>query len=154
MDSYNSGHAFDKEGNKIESFSGGSYPMHHANFIKAVYSRNKDDLNCDVVEGVRSANLVHMANICYRLGEKVSNEELANRLNAIKMSDNAKDTLDRVVEHLAANGVTLDGTTQFQCGQHLQFDPNTTSFPSNDKANALLSREYRAPFVVPAAGQV
>ena len=27
--------------------------MHHANFIKAVRSRKKEDLNCDVAEGVR-----------------------------------------------------------------------------------------------------
>lgn len=154
MDTYTTGHAFDKEGKKLQSFSGGSYPMHHANFIKAVYSRNKDELNCDVLEGVRSASLVHLANICYRLGEKVPTEELANRLKAIKMSDNAQDTLDRVVEHLAANDVKLDSRTMFQCGQYLQFDPETASFTGNDQANAMLGREYRAPFVVPGAGQV
>jgi predicted dehydrogenase len=154
MDSYTTGHAFDKDGKKMESFSGGAYPMHHANFIKGVYSRNKDDLNCDVAEGVASANLVHMGNISYRLGEKVPTAEVANRLKAIKMSDNAQDTLDRAIEHLTSNDVTLDGTTILQCGEFLKFDPDTVSFTSNDKANRMLNREYRAPFVVPSAGNV
>jgi hypothetical protein len=30
----------------------------------------------------------------------------------------------------------------------------TETFPGNDKANAMLTREYRPGFVVPPAGQV
>jgi len=154
MDSYTTGHAFDKDGNKIESFSSGSYPMHHANFIKAVYSRNKDDLNCDVEEGVRSAALVHLGNISYRLGEKAPTEEVVNRLKAVKMSDNSQDTLDRAIEHLASNDVTIDGSNMLQCGEFLKFNPDTVNFTGSANGNEMLSREYRAPFVVPAAGQV
>jgi hypothetical protein len=154
MDSYTTGHAFDKDGKKMESFSGGAYPMHHANFIKAVRSRKKEDLNCDVAEGVRSASLVHMGNISYRLGEKVPPEEIVNRLKGVKLSDNAQDTLDRVIEHLGSNDVTIDSSNMFQCGNVLRFNPDTVAFTSNAKANEMLSREYRAPFVVPAAGQV
>ena len=153
MDSYTTGHAFDKDGNKMASFSGGSYPMHHANFIKAVRSRKKEDLNCDVQEGVRSAALVHMGNVSYRLGEKVPTEEIIDRLKAVKMNDNAQDTLDRVIEHLGSNDVTIDGSNMFQCGEFLKFNPDAVSFVDNAKANAMLTREYRAPFVVPDAGQ-
>ena len=95
-----------------------------------------------------------MGNISYRLGEKLSNAELIERLKYVKMSDNAQDTLDRTVEHLAANKVKLDDNTKFQCGPYLKFDPKTETFPGNEKANAMLTRDYRAPFVVPAAGQV
>jgi predicted dehydrogenase len=154
MHSYTSGAAFDKDGKVIEKFDGGQYPMHHASFIKAVHSRNKDDLTCDVQEGVMSANLVHMGNISYRLGEKVAKEEILNRLKAIKMSDNAQDTLDRVIEHLKDNGVTIDDSTMFQCGDYLKYDPQAEAFTSNAKANDMRSREYRAPFVVPDAGKV
>ena len=77
-----------------------------------------------------------------------------NRLKGVKLSDNEQDTLDRVIEHLGSNDVTIDGSNMFQCGELLKFNPDTVAFTSNAKANEMLSREYRAPFVVPAAGQV
>ncbi|HZZ28301.1 MAG TPA: Gfo/Idh/MocA family oxidoreductase [Pirellulales bacterium] len=154
MTSYTNGKAFDKDGKEIKAFSGGSYPQHHVNFIKAVHSRNKDDLHCDVEEGVLSACLVHMGNTSYRLGEKVAKDEVINRLKAVKSNDNVQDTLDRVVEHLKENGVTIDDKTMFQCGNFLKMNPQTMEFVGNDKANQMRTRDYRAPFVVPAAGQV
>jgi hypothetical protein len=45
---------------------------HMANFLKAVKSRNRADLNADVSVGVTSADLVHMANISYRVGRKLN----------------------------------------------------------------------------------
>ncbi|HXM40817.1 MAG TPA: Gfo/Idh/MocA family oxidoreductase [Bryobacteraceae bacterium] len=45
---------------------------HMANFLKAVKSRNPADLNADVSVGVTSAALVHMANISYRVGRKLT----------------------------------------------------------------------------------
>jgi hypothetical protein len=36
----------------------------------------------------------------------------------------------------------------------LKFDPKTETFPGNDAANKLLTREYRKPYVIPAAGEV
>src|SRR5580704_6634101 len=45
---------------------------HMANFLKAVKSRNQADLTADVSVGVTSANLVHMANISYRVGRKLT----------------------------------------------------------------------------------
>jgi predicted dehydrogenase len=45
---------------------------HMENFLKAVKSRNASDLNADVSVGVTSAALVHMANISYRLGRKLT----------------------------------------------------------------------------------
>jgi hypothetical protein len=44
--------------------------------------------------------------------------------------------------------------TKLQVGPVLPFDPKSETFPNNDKANAMLTREYRKPYVVPAAGQV
>ena len=44
--------------------------------------------------------------------------------------------------------------TKLQVGPVLTFDPQSETFPGNDAANAMLTREYRTPFVVPAAGQV
>jgi predicted dehydrogenase len=74
---------------------------HFQNFLKAVKSRNYQDLNADVAIGVMSASLVHIANASYRVGRK------------------------------------------------LGFDEKTLSFPGDKEATALLTRKYRAPYIVP-----
>ncbi|MFQ6133189.1 MAG: Gfo/Idh/MocA family protein [Armatimonadota bacterium] len=37
----------------------------------------------------------------------------------------------------------------FRLGRTLTFDPETETFPGDDEANAMLTRDYREPFVVP-----
>jgi predicted dehydrogenase len=152
MTGYSDGAMFDKEGKLVEAIKGGG--DHHANFIKAVRSRKKEDLNADIEVGHLSTTPCHLGNISYRLGSKLSNGEVLERLKGVKMSDNAQETLDRTVAHLAENKVKLDGSTQIQCGEYLKFDPQTEKFVGNEKANEMLTREYRAPFTVPAAGKV
>ena len=151
-DSYSHGTIFDKDGKVVTKFSAGG--NHFENFAKAVRSRQKDDLNADILEGFLSSSLCHLGNISYRLGQPISTSEALERLKHVKMSDNAQETLDRTVEHLSENKVQLDGKTQFQCGEYLKFDPSAEEFASNDKANAMLTREYREPFVVPGTGKI
>jgi len=50
---------------------------HMANFLKAVKSRNVGDLTADVEVGVTSADLVHMANVSYRVGRKLTYDSSA-----------------------------------------------------------------------------
>ena len=64
----------------------------------------------------------------------------------------ASETFDRFSQHLAENN--LPDSTEIYFGQKLAFDPQTEQFVSNPTADAMLTREYRAPFVVPAAGKV
>ena len=42
---------------------------HFANFIDAVRSGDRFDLNCDILEGHTSSVLPHLGNIAYRVGE-------------------------------------------------------------------------------------
>ena len=52
-------------------------------------------------------------------------------------------------EHLAKdNGLKLDGLT-YRLGRKLTVDAKTESFVGDPEANALLTRDYRKPFVVP-----
>ena len=51
----------------IESEAWSTLP-HVENFLKAVRSRKRSDLNCDILEGHISATLCHLANTSYRLG--------------------------------------------------------------------------------------
>jgi hypothetical protein len=41
------------------------------------------------------------------------------------------------------------GNISYRLGRSLEFDPATLTFPHDQEANAMLTREYRPPFVVP-----
>jgi len=151
--SYNGGVIFDKDGNKVTEFKEGDDKFHFANFLKAVRSRKLTDLNADIEEGHQSSALCHLGNISYQLGSTISASDLDKRLADLKTTDNAKDTLERTLAHLKDNGVDM-AASKLTVGPVLPFDPKTESFPGNDKANAMLTRPYRHPYVVPAAGQV
>ena len=141
---YNSASAIDKEGKEIQKFTGAS--SHFANFFKAMRSRKMTDLNADILEGHLSSALCHTGNISYRLGAQKSPDEIKE---AIKADKDALPTFERMAEHLAANGVDLE-KTRATLGVVLKMDPKNETFPGNAKANALLTRQYRKPFVVPA----
>ena len=151
MASYEAGAAFDKDGKMVATFTGGG--DHFANFITAVRSRKSQDLNADILQGHLSSALCHLGNISYRLGSQVSAAEAKDRVKSLKTTDDATKTFERTMEHLAANKVDM-ATTKLQLGQQLAFDPAKEKFVDNSVADAMLTREYRAPYVVPAAGKV
>ncbi|MCU0878254.1 MAG: Gfo/Idh/MocA family oxidoreductase [Pirellulaceae bacterium] len=151
--SYNGGVIFDKDGNKVSEYKEGDDKHHFANFLKAVRSRAIADLSADIEEGHLSSALCHLGNISYRLGSQMSADELDKQLATFKTTDDAKETLSRTLAHLSDNGIDMAGT-KLGVGPVLAFDPQSETFPGNDQANAMLTREYRKPFVVPAAGQV
>lgn len=153
MTSYSAGAAFDKDGNKIEEFKGGSDDRHFANFLDAVRSRKVQDLHADIEEGHLSSALCHLGNISYLLGEDVNAKESQAKVAQFKSEDNASETLDRTLAHLADNNIDLD-KTKLRVGAILKIDPKAENFPEQPEADGLLTREYRAPFVVPAAGKV
>ncbi|MEZ5402230.1 MAG: Gfo/Idh/MocA family oxidoreductase [Bryobacteraceae bacterium] len=74
---------------------------HFENFISAVKSRKREDLNAEIEEGAMSCVLVHLANVSYRVGRT------------------------------------------------LNWDAKTWSVKGDAEANKLLTRNYRAPYVVP-----
>lgn len=141
--SYSEAIAYDKNGGKIKSWKGSE--DHFENFIKAVKSRKREDLNAEVLEGHLSAAICHTGNISYRLGEKQGVEEIKK---AIESQTGAAETFDRMVQHLEANGVDLKATP-LTFGSMLKFDPKTEKSIGNEAAAKLMTREYRAPFVVP-----
>jgi predicted dehydrogenase len=79
----------------------------------------------------------------------VGGDHYQNFIDAVRARDRSRLHCDieeghksTVLGHLA--------NISYRVGQSLQFDPETERFIGNDEANALLTREYRAPFVVPA----
>ena len=82
-DSYSHGTIFDKDMKVVQKFDAGG--NHFANFVKAVRSRKKEDLNADIHEGFLSSSLCHLGNISYRLGQKASTSETLERLKSFKI---------------------------------------------------------------------
>jgi predicted dehydrogenase len=159
--SYSGATAFDNAGHQIKTFQGAH--DHFENFINAVRSRRVADLNADILEGHLSAALCHTANISYRLGKPHLPEEISD---AIQNNKDMAETFGRMQEHMAANQVDFKLTPIF-LGEHLKmdaglqtprgkelFNPNSgvkkERFVGNPEANEMLTRRYRAPFVVPA----
>ena len=60
----------------------------------------------------------------------------------------ASEYFDRMKEHLKENGLKLE-ETDYVVGRTLEFDSKTESIKGDDEANKLLTRDYRAPYVVP-----
>jgi len=151
MTSYSEGAAFDKDGNKVQDFSGGG--DHYGNFLEAVRSRKHTDLHADIEEGHLSSALCHLGNISYVLGTQLGVPELKEQLKAMTSTENLLGTYDRFAEHLAANKLDLE-KTRLSLGPKLKLDVPHEKFADNQAADALLTRDYRPPYVVPAAGQV
>ena len=134
-----------KESIKIEAehvkLSGSSF----GNFIDCVRSRNRGKLEADILEGHYSAALCHLGNISYRLGE-------AAPVDSVKKAFGDDSTVQKAVGTIlteTAEALPELKNPQWTLGPTLEFNPATEQFVGNEKANALLTRDYRAPYVVP-----
>ena len=114
-------------------------------FIAAVRSRNPEDINCDAEVAHYSSALCHLGNISYKLGETVSFDHKLERLKENKQVAAAFGVL---TDNLEAVDIKLAGS-QYMLGKQLTFDPATEKFVGASDADALLTRDYRKPFVVP-----
>jgi len=141
---YGGAAAYDREGTVVKQFKGSE--DHFANWIKAVRNRKRETLHADILEGHLSSALCHTGNISYRLGAAKLPEEIRE---AIQGDKGLAEGFGRMAEHLAANGVDI-ATDKVTLGVPLKMDPKTETFLGNAKANELLTRPYRAPYIVPA----
>ena len=115
------------------------------NFIACVRSRKPEDLDAHILEGHYSSSLCHLANISYRLGTDVPFNKQTKALGDDK---EVAATFEWIADVLKANDYKLDEGT-YRLGRPLEFDPDKERFVGDDEANKLLTRPYRAPFVVP-----
>ncbi|MCX8036942.1 MAG: Gfo/Idh/MocA family oxidoreductase [Candidatus Sumerlaeia bacterium] len=120
---------------------------HFRNFIEVMRSRKVEDLRADVEVGFYSCVPIHLANASYRLGEEVP---FTTQPKVFEGNAAALETLERMAEHLKKNEVKLE-ETMLRVGPKLMFDAATEKFtgPLADKANELITRKYRPPYLVP-----
>jgi predicted dehydrogenase len=143
---------FDPQGNLVSTFEGRA-ENHFANFLKAVRSRNRDDLTADILEGHQSTSLCHIGNISWRLGRPAPVAEIRDALGELKVHDDATATLDRTLAHLRDNGIDPD-EAELTLGPVLELDGDREAFVNHPQADVLLAREYRRPFVVPSESEI
>jgi predicted dehydrogenase len=145
-------HLLDPNGEIVRPFEGKD-GNHFANFLNAVRSRKQTDLAADILEGHQSTALCHVANISFRLGQVASKSDVKKQLEAIKSHDNVIETFDRTCQHLQESKIDLE-QSRLSLGQHLRIDGDQERFHDHPEANAMLTREYRAPFIVPKESEI
>jgi predicted dehydrogenase len=114
-------------------------------FINAMRHRDPAQVNGDAETAHYSAALCHLANISFRLGKPA---EFSQKTKTF--SDNAQvaASLEMLRDNLKAVNIQLADAT-CMLGRDLTFDPASEKFVGDEEANALLTRPYRKPFVVP-----
>jgi hypothetical protein len=144
-DDYGKAVVLDNQGNKVTEFHG--VGDHFGNFLAAVRSRNASEQNGPIEEGHLSSALCHLGNISYRLGRP---QPFQGTPTAFGDDKEAGETYGRFEQHLAENGVALQGT-QYHLGPKLTLRSGEERFSGNQAgaANALLTRRYRRPYAVP-----
>jgi predicted dehydrogenase len=116
------------------------------NFIHCVRTRKRSDLHADITEAHLSSACCHLGNIAYQLGEQVPGTTRPDVLDRYEEVAKSWETINKTVK--GTLGLDLSKST-YQLGPMLRFNPETEKFVRNRRANRLLTRPYREPFVVP-----
>ena len=147
VNGYDNCSAYAPDGSPIEmpKYNHGATGNHFTSFIKAIRSRKLDYAAGEAEAGHVSSAMCHLANISYRTGTKTPFNASTKAFGDDKA---AHATLLRLESHLCANGLRVE-ETDYMLGASLNFDSKAERFTNNEAANRLLTREYRAPFVVP-----
>jgi predicted dehydrogenase len=82
-------------------------------------------------------------------GGKGEGDHFANFVKAVRSRDHKHLNADIEEGHLSSAYCHL-GNIAYRLGRKLHVNPSTESFVNDSEADAMLTRDYRAPFVVPA----
>ena len=132
--------AFDAEGKKTASWS--TPDTHFSNFIAAVRSGRREDLNCDVLVGHLSTTICNAGNVSYRLGKPASVSEQKAAIADVPLFG---EMHERYLQHIAKHDVDPNTTI---LGPWLTCDPENECFKDNAEANKIVRGWYRAPYIV------
>jgi predicted dehydrogenase len=138
--------AFDNQGKLVEEFKPAN-ESEEENFIKALRSRKSSDLQANMLDGHLSAALVHMINISHRIGRETPGGQIRETVRGQK---DFAEACERFFAHLAANEIDMRKHL-VTLGPWLKMEPKEERFVGafSERANQLLTRDYRRPYVVP-----
>ena len=142
------GKFFPKEGGKehkvtvepVHVTPGGAF----GSFIACVRNHAPKAVNAPILQGHYAAALCHLANISYRLGKEVPFSQEPDGMSNPQIAE----SFEMIKRNLKGVGVDLDKAT-YRMGRTLSIDPQAERFIGDAEADKLLTREYRAPYVVP-----
>jgi predicted dehydrogenase len=119
--------------------------FHFRSWLDAIRTRDPARLTAESLEGHLSAALCHTGMISHRLGQPLPASGIREQVR-----DHAllAERFESFCDHLTRNGMNLE-QTHATLGPWLAMDPIQERFLHNPAADALLSRPYREPFVVP-----
>lgn len=121
-------------------------------FIAALKARDPKRCNAGPEHGHHSSALCHLGNIAYRVGSETGFE--GERPKALGDDPRVAEAFDTIRGNLGAVGVNL-AATKYRLSPVMGFDPVSEKFTGEGeavgRANALLTRDYRRPWVVPEA---
>lgn len=143
--SYTGAKAFDNDNNELKKWQGGG--NHFQNFLQAVEAHDPSLLNAPIEEGHLSSALCHTGGVSHQLGVPLSKADITEKLAS--ESELFQDSASRMFQHLAANGVDLTDRSEITMGADIKMDPKSETVIGDDRAAAMMSRDYRAGFEVP-----
>jgi predicted dehydrogenase len=132
--------AFDAENKETASWRAGE--THFENFIAAVRSGRKEDLNSDALVGHISTTICNAGNVSYRLGEPASVSEQKAAIADVPLFG---EMHERYLKHIAQHDVDPNTTI---LGPWLTCDPANECFKDNTEANKIVRGWYRSPYLV------
>lgn len=144
--SYTQATFFDADGNQTMQLTGGG--DHYKNFREAVEANDPSKLNGPILEGHLSSALCHTGGLSHQLGEAMDAKEIMSSL--YNVSKLFVDSTQRLVDHLNANEIQTNQGSQLIRGAELKFDVEKEICTNHEKANQMMSREYRKGFEVKA----
>jgi len=106
----------------------------------------KRELHAGINKAHLSSACCHLGNISYRLGQQVSGKTRPDVLDKHEEVAKSWETIEQTVK--GTLGLDLSKNT-YNLGPMLKFNPKTEKFVGNAQADKLLTRPYRAPFIVP-----
>ena len=135
--------AYDNNGKEIKKFP--ETEDHFANFIKAVRSGKREDLNAPIAGGHISTSICHVGNISYRLGRPAPLAEQRQQVGDISCW---REMHERYLKYLGTIGVAPETST---LGPWLSVDSENECIvgPHSAEANKIVHGFYREPYVVP-----
>lgn len=133
--------AYDRRGREIKMFSGRG--DHYANFVNAVRSGRREDLNAEIEQGFLSTSSALTSTISLRVGETATVEEQRAQAKSVPGFEVAFDRFQSVL-----TGHGIDPNTA-ALGPWLEIDRENECIKNNDRANELVRGSYRESFEVP-----
>jgi predicted dehydrogenase len=149
---YQGGGLYDNAGRLLRRIPGDGGASHVQNFIDAVRSRRTQDLRGPLELAHGSTSCCHYGNLSYRAGSPASFEAVQEAFAGLPA---ARESIERMREHLAAHGVDL-ANTPLTLGQWVHADGRDGVAKVEGADDALTERirflardVQRAPYEVP-----